>query len=302
MPWGAVAGGLISGVLGSMAASDAAGAQTAATNAGIGEQRRQFDLTRSDFAPYRQIGLEGLQTLADYLGLKAPATDAPVMPNREQFTTTQRTRVQDPSGYQHLFSYQNTPVFDATGYNMAMDKYLADKAAFDASQTPSENFGTLLRPFTGDSLTSEPGYQFGLSEGEKAIERAMRARGSFDSGPALKALLRFNEDYAGTKYNDAFNRDSSTKQRIYNMLAGISGTGQTATGQVASAGTNATNNITQLLGDQGNARAAGIVGGANAWNNAISQGMNYYQNQNMLKYLRGNTGYQGMTMPDFGPY
>jgi hypothetical protein len=170
-----------------------------------------------------------------------------------------------------------------------MAKYLADKQAYDAALGAAKydpRFGSLLRPFTGSDLENEPGYQFVLEEGEEAINRAALGRGSFDSGATLKALLRYGQDYAGTKYTDAFNRDAAEKQRIYNMLAGIAGTGQTATGQVAQAGGQSASNIANLLSSQGDARAAGIVGSSNAWTNALNQGIGAWQNTKMLEYLK----------------
>jgi len=56
---------LLSGVLGSSSARRAARAQERATMAGINEQRRQFDLTRGDFAAYRNAGYDALSRLTD---------------------------------------------------------------------------------------------------------------------------------------------------------------------------------------------------------------------------------------------
>ena len=285
MSWVAVAIGgasVASGLLGSSASKSAANAQAGATQAGIDEQRRQFDITREDMMPWLDTGRSSLSTLADYLGLTVPGNNGPA-PTRAQFTTPGATQYKYQSGYMPgMRSVSTSPsTFDQAGYDSALSKY-------NAPQQQSGNFGSLLKPFTGESLYNEPGYQFGLAEGEKGIDRAMRARGSFDSGSALKALLRFNEDYAGTKYNDAFNRNQAQNSSIYNMLSGVSGTGQTTAAQVGQIGSNSATNIASLLGEQGNARAAGIVGGANAWNNAIGQGLNAYQNYSMMDYLKNN--------------
>jgi hypothetical protein len=76
MPAGAAIGAgasLLGGVLGGKgakkAAKKAAAAQTAAANAAIGEERRQFDLTRSDFMPYLDEGKQGLGGLGDLVGI-----------------------------------------------------------------------------------------------------------------------------------------------------------------------------------------------------------------------------------------
>lgn len=72
MSFAAVAGAVIS-VGGSMAAANqakkgaqgAANAQAAAQQAAIDEQRRQYDLTREDMAPWRQAGAAALNRLTD---------------------------------------------------------------------------------------------------------------------------------------------------------------------------------------------------------------------------------------------
>jgi hypothetical protein len=58
-----IAGQVISGILGSNAAGDAADAQIAASQAGIGEARRQYDQTRADFEPWRQAGSAAMKRL-----------------------------------------------------------------------------------------------------------------------------------------------------------------------------------------------------------------------------------------------
>lgn len=117
---------------------------------------------------------------------------------------------------------------------------------------------------------SDPGYQFGLNEGLKALERTLPRAYGFDSGATLKALTRYGNDYATTKYNEAFNRDLAGKAQKYNFLAGLSGIGQTANSQVASGGMNFANNAGQNIMSGGAARAAGLVGQSNALSGALS--------------------------------
>lgn len=64
-----VAGPLISGMMGADAAEDAANTQAQSTRESIAEQRRQFDLNRSDLAPYRGAGGAAVSRLRDLLGL-----------------------------------------------------------------------------------------------------------------------------------------------------------------------------------------------------------------------------------------
>lgn len=54
---------------GAKAASKAAGIQSSAAQAGIEEQRRQFDITQEQLAPFREAGVSALQQQQALLGL-----------------------------------------------------------------------------------------------------------------------------------------------------------------------------------------------------------------------------------------
>ena len=61
---------VVGGIMQSNAASDAAGAQTAAAEAGIAEQRRQFDLVQQLLKPYVEAGTPALQQQQALIGLQ----------------------------------------------------------------------------------------------------------------------------------------------------------------------------------------------------------------------------------------
>jgi hypothetical protein len=63
------------------------------------------------------------------------------------------------------------------------------------------------------------------------------------------------------------------------------GSGQTAAGQVASAGQNYANQAGQNYMNAGNARASGYVGSANAWSNAIGNAYNQYNQNQMMNRM-----------------
>lgn len=204
-------------------------------------------------------------------------------PTRDQFTTTAQSKTSgyaNPLGY-GVWNSKTVPgatTFDQNGYNTALSAYESQLAN---AGTP-EGFGSLLDQFTGQDLAAEPGYAFGLGEGEKALQRGASRNGMRLSPATMKALLRFNEDYAGTKYNDAFTRDLQNKQNTFNMLSGVSGTGQAATSAGAQLGQQSTSNIGNYLTQGGNAQAAGIVGSANSIASGISGAGNAVQNQYWL--------------------
>lgn len=150
-----------------------------------------------------------------------------------------------------------------------------------SGNTAAEGYGSLNKPFTADSVTTDPGYEFGRTQGLNAAQNSAAAKGGLYSGATLKALTQYGNDYATTKFDDAFNRDQTTKNAEYNKLAGVSGTGQNATNQVDATGTQvAANQGSNLIG-AGNARGASDI----ATGNAITGGLN----QSGAWWLRGTT-------------
>lgn len=204
-------------------------------------------------------------------------------------------------------------IFDAEQARRAMAQQAA-QASQQAAHDPSQPYGDspLLRRFTANDLALDPvyqsGLQFGLDEGNKAINARAVAGGGWDSGATLKALTRFANDYASTKAHESYGRFVNDQTNVYNRLAGLSGTGQVSAGNVgtlgmgmqgalASAGQNAARDVAGAMMDAGNARSAGIVGGANAWGNAFggaNQAINNYNSNQMLQRILANRG-GGMT-------
>ena len=67
-----VVGSVVSGKLAGDAAKDAAQVQAAASQTGIEEQARQFDITQEQFEPFREAGLSALQEQQALLGMGTP--------------------------------------------------------------------------------------------------------------------------------------------------------------------------------------------------------------------------------------
>lgn len=118
-----------------------------------------------------------------------------------------------------------------------------------------------------DVMANDPGYQFGLSQGQTALDRKIAAMGGRVSGSALKATDRYATDYATTGYNSAYQRS----QDRLNRLAALAGIGQTATQASAASGQASTNAMTALLTNQGDASAAARLAQGNIWGNTGNQ-------------------------------
>jgi len=276
---------------GAYSASQASGAQADAANRSAELSNTQYQQTRSDFAPYRQSGAAANARLMALLGIGgggAATMAAPVAPSRDSYWTTQPGQisgmygdVRGPGGVG-----PSTRTFDQTGYEKALTGYNSAMDSYNASAgSAGVDSGSLLRPFTGADVANEPGYQFGLSEGNKGIDRAASAAGRYDSGATLKALTRYGQDYAGTKYNEAFGRDQANKNMTYNFLSGQSGQGLNATTMTGNAGSNALAQGNMARANAGDATAAGYIGGANALTGGLNSYLQNQNNQQTLKYL-----------------
>jgi hypothetical protein len=131
-------------------------------------------------------------------------------------------------------------------------------------------------PTTAADVMADPGYQFGMDQGQRALDRKISAMGGRVSGAAIKAATRFGTDYASTGFNAAYQR----RQDRLNRLATIAGIGQTSTDNSAQAGQNSANAITSLVQNRGNTQAAAGMYQANIWGNTANQiggaAMNYF--------------------------
>ncbi|MEE9905548.1 MAG: hypothetical protein K4305_09020 [Chlorobium sp.] len=165
--------------------------------------------------------------------------------------------------------------------SLAMPWYEAGKAAIASIQQGIADGSFDIGSFRFDEskvdVTKDPGYQFRLSEGLKAIDNSAAAKGNLLSGGQLKRAAGYAGDLASQEYDQVYDReygnqlteynsDVAQKQNNYNILAGLSGSGQTANSAIQSSGTSTGGQITNALGTQGTALANMYtnIGNANA--------------------------------------
>jgi hypothetical protein len=149
--------------------------------------------------------------------------------------------------------------------------------------------GEFNRNFTLADFNQDPGYQFRMDQGQKALEASAAARGGVLSGGALKAISQYGQDYASGEYSNAYNRFNNDQTTRFNRLSALAGTGQTATNTIGTLGTQTAADIAQNTIGAGNARASGYVGSANAINNGISSLGNFYMQQQYLNRMPSTT-------------
>lgn len=137
----------------------------------------------------------------------------------------------------------------------------------------------LTRGYDPKQLTSEPGYMFGLQQGQQALERSLAARGRGVSGAALRAASEFGTNYGTTKLNDAFSRQMQGNQQTYNQLMGLTQLGQSSANGMATSNQQFASAAGNNIIGAGNARAAGQIGATNALIGGLNQGVSAYNNR-----------------------
>lgn len=267
---------------------------------GIDLQKEIYDTNRADAQPWYQAGTASVNQLAKLMGLNGtgansnPSSRQSLLDQyKDQFTTTNETTTEGtagnpnwgpntayimeqlgyrPSNFDIYQQNQGTaPVTTKTSTTdqAALNAYVDDLLAKQGAANESDPlFGSLAKNFSMDDFNADPGYQFRLGEGQKALERKLNASGKTYSPEAAKALMEYNQNFGSNEYNNSYNRFNIDQDNLFNRLATISGFGQTASGQVANSGTNYANAGMEQYNGMGNA-----VTSANLANKANNSSM-----------------------------
>lgn len=142
----------------------------------------------------------------------------------------------------------------------------------------------------------DPGYAFRVSEGMKALDRTAAARGGLISGSALRGATRYGQEMGSQEYQNAFNRFQAERAGTLNPFQALAGTAQSGANVLGQQAGQYGANVSNILGSYGsaaqgniigagNAQASGYMGAANAIGGGVGQGINFYQNQQLLNRL-----------------
>ena len=107
--------------------------------------------------------------------------------------------IQDPGTYTPGAAYQAPEYRAPDPYQVA--------TPFDR---PEYQAATPFAAPTAADMGQDPGYQFRLSEGQKALERSGAARGVTNTGGNMKGLLDYGQQAASQEYGNVYNRNLNT--------------------------------------------------------------------------------------------
>lgn len=243
----------------SSAARSAANASQQATDASIGEQRRQFDIAQQNQQPWLNTGNAALSELAGLYGLSTTGGA-----NRSTYQYLQANpNVRDAinAGNYGGPSDLNAAVnWDRNEYGAVRNQPgAATGQAGQGQQAPSGGASSM------SSFFQSPDYQFRLDEQNRALTARNASLGIQDSGAAQKAALQYSGNLASGEFNNYANR-----------LASLAGVGQSAANQSAQLGQNFANNFSNLQGQNAQNLGSSYMqqgqNSANMWGNLANIG------------------------------
>lgn len=265
MAWGMVIAAAFSALSsrgGRNAARRAADQQAGMSEAGILEQRRQFEAIQQLLNPYVSAGTGALSALYETLGLGSIPSQTPL---------TDAISASDGGRDEILWrmAEANTPL-SATRFGTPEDQAAQRQSRIQAEydRLVTEQGGAItgqqqtgLRPsnLSADELQrrriaaieASPMFTSLIGQGEEAILSNASATGGLRGGNTQAALSRFRPQLLNTVIQQQLDR--------YASLASI---GQNAAAGVGNAGMSSANSIADLLAQGGAARAGGILAAA----------------------------------------
>jgi hypothetical protein len=150
--------------------------------------------------------------------------------------------------------------------------------------------GDFMRDFSAADFQQDPGYQFRMQQGQRALEASAAARGGLLSGGTGKNLVDYGQNFASNEYSNAYNRFNADRDRRFGRLSQLAGIGQVTSRDVANQGNDAASRIGEYSTQIGNAQAAGTIGQANAIARGVgSIGQWWQQSQNPSSQYPGSS-------------
>lgn len=208
-----------------------------------------------------------------------------------QYDATQQANAVNQSQYNQT-RQDNMPALDARNASLSRMRELLGIGG----NTGAQGYGSAGGRINPGNVTNEAGYQFGLKQGQDALNSQLTARGMRNSGAALQAAARYGNDYATTKYDNAFNREVANRSAQLNPLQSLAGASQTGASTIAGAGQNYANALSGNLTAQGNAAGASQIAIGNALSGTVNQLGGWYANQakqgqQSSRNVQGNSDY-----------
>lgn len=273
----AVGVGAVTGLAGSAMQASAAGSaadkQSAAAREANDLQYRMFQQQQQANEPFRQAGVGALYGSGGMFRRRDGGSGmATSTANHDKYIQDQLDQAhQSLSGVPEWARAQMGSQFnDDVIRSNAENQWKQSGQSNGVDSSAYELDPELTRKFSMADYQEDPGYQFRLQQGQKALERSAAARGGLSNGGTIRGLSDYAQGSASQEYQNAYNRFNNDQSNRFNRLASLSGMGQTANAAMGSAGQNYANQVGQNSMGAANAQGAAGMAQAGAWGNALS--------------------------------
>lgn len=273
----AVVGTVAGGVIANRGARSAASTQARSADAAVAEQQRQFDTLLGLTANQRAIGNQALNALGSIYGYEpapfyegtgldademnsfdpqaylAANPDVAANPFFRQYPEEHWLRHGQYEGRRRNIigdRQESQGRAGGSAYQVMPDGSVRQVVAVGPG---SRTGGNQLAGPDYSAFYESPDYRFRLNEGLSAVQNSAAAQGGLYSGNTLRGITEYGQGFAAGEFGNYVNR----------QLA-LAGMGQAATTQAGNAALTTGANVGNLLVNQGNARASGIIGQTNA--------------------------------------
>jgi hypothetical protein len=136
-----------------------------------------------------------------------------------QFNAWQAPAPQASTGIE----FQSTPApsYQAPELEMPAPYQAPAPFQYDAYQGADPFAYDAYRSTTAADMTADPGYQFRLAEGQKALERSRAAQGIYRGGATMKALADYGQNAASQEFSNVDARRRADYQLGYGTASDI---------------------------------------------------------------------------------
>lgn len=150
----------------------------------------------------------------------------------------------------------------------------------NALNTLMAQYGNGGSTFNMSNFYQDPGYQFRLAEGQKALERSGAARGMTLSGAQAKALNSYGQGMASQEYQNAYNRFNTDQNNMFSRLYSLANMGLSASNGTANLSNAYSNNMANGITALGDAQAAGTMAKYRNWQTQDSRAAGAWSGNN----------------------
>lgn len=126
---------------------------------------------------------------------------------------TEQARTQENQGYQDAYDLQKS--YMDTGNEALRNLYEGLNAGKYDYQAPSAGE---INSLTQQMIANDPGVEWRLKQGQRALDASAAARGNLMSSGQAKALQDFGQNQASQEYQQAYNRANNVVQDKYQAM------------------------------------------------------------------------------------